>query len=170
MKKASLNLSVNAIVVFVLAFALLSVGLFFTNLIKDRIASGTLKAVNLNELKNPPTADIPITVPNVVNIKRGKQNSELEIGFYNRGNTVAASATLNISKCINSTKAVMPGNKIPLIASDIIDVDSTTGVGFPVILTERKLEQGTYICTLDVVNSDTGELYESKSFRLVVGS
>jgi len=169
--KASLNLSVNAIVVFVLAFALLSVGLFFTNLVRDRIAEGALAAIDLNELKNPPTADNPITIPSTVIIKRGKQKSDLEIGFYNTANTAAKNATLNISKCLDSTRTVQDSDKIPLIASNIQDVEGSDGTGFAVIITERKLDQGTYICTLDVIDFDNPTtVYDSKSFRLEVGS
>lgn len=176
--KASLSLSVNAIVVFVLAFALLSVGLFFTNLVKDRIAEGALRAVDLNELKNPPSSDNPITIPSQVDIKRGKERRDLQIGFYNKANVIAQQATLRISKCVDSDRNQVEPDSIPKLAAVSIDVDSNSGVGFPVILKEQKLDQGTYICTLEVYSETMTDsqtppnllVFESKSFILVVGS
>jgi hypothetical protein len=168
-KKGSLDLSVNSIIVFVLAFAMLGVGLYFTNMIKDRIAGGTIKVLDLNDLKNPPDASNTITVPNDVTIKRNKPLN-LDIGFYNKANTQAEMATIGIKGCLDDQQNNVTLN-VPTISSPSENVDSTSGKGFKVILTEKGLNQGTYICTMYVYKAgDKNTVYDTKQFFLTVAS
>lgn len=172
--KASLNLSVNAIVVFVLAFALLSAGLFFTNMIRETITERTFEAINVNELENPPTSDKPITIPGNVLIKKGKQRDDITVGFYNRDNTAKTGVTLTVGGCLDSTGAEPPciaaGTcSYPTLASGAEDVGSAEAIGFPIILTENDMPIGKYICKVQA-KDDTGTVLEKKSFILEVGS
>ena len=85
-KNASLNLSVNAIVVFVLAFSMLGVGLYVTNLIRENVGSGIISVVNIQDLKSPPSPEDPITISREVSLKKGKE-TKLDLGYYNKETT-----------------------------------------------------------------------------------
>src|SRR3989338_7088467 len=90
-KKGDLSLSVNAIVVFVLAFSMLGVGLFVVNLIKEKVSAGVERAGNLDDLKILPTSDNPLIVDEEIKVKN-KKLTKLDIGFYNNGDYEIASA------------------------------------------------------------------------------
>ena len=80
-RRAALNLSVNAIVVFVLAFAMLGVGVAFINLIREQImdAGGLIDA---EELQNPPSRDNPFTHPQRLSVSVS-DTIEFQVGVFN---------------------------------------------------------------------------------------
>lgn len=181
-KRGSLSLSVNAIVVFVLAFAMLGVGLYFTNMLRGSLGEGLTKAVSMDDLKTPPTTDRPLTFgSDEIDIKR-KDNIKMDVGFYNNGNDDATNAKVGISECISADEGLtMP--KPPRVSSTSQTVAPAEGVGFMVTIklpteSEYSYDPGTYICTLISYNSDGGNpsddsissdyIYESKQFFLNV--
>jgi len=97
-KRGSLSLSVNAIVVFILAFAMLGVGLFFINTIREKLVQGATGVFDINQLKNPPTSDRPIVISNEVAVKKSK-TVKLEIGFYNKLGSSSAGTHPVILEC-----------------------------------------------------------------------
>jgi hypothetical protein len=130
--------------------------------------TGTSGAIPLSKLTNPPDATNPITLQgDEISVKLGKK-LPLDIGFYNRANTAAEKATLRIVSCLNDegTEVV---EHLPGLASPTVTVPSSEGTGFKTILTEKKLGQGTFICTLEAFNKDVPTtVYERKQFYLTV--
>ncbi|RMF07350.1 hypothetical protein D6764_00030 [Candidatus Woesearchaeota archaeon] len=83
MRKGSLQLSVNAIVVLVLAITMLGMGLAFT---KGKFAE-LGERIEVPEPDYPATQDDPIVLPvNEIKLKSGKQGG-FSVNFYNEGNT-----------------------------------------------------------------------------------
>ncbi len=84
LKKSSLNLSVNAIVVFVLAFAMLGVGLFVTDLIRRSIEDPIEGAFDESDFQELPTASrqLTFTSPNI----KLSLNGQLKLGvaYYHK--------------------------------------------------------------------------------------
>ncbi|MBN1645978.1 hypothetical protein JW868_02975 [Candidatus Woesearchaeota archaeon] len=173
MKKGSLSLSVNAIVVFILAFAMLGVGIYFVNIIRDNIGSGALAVFDANELPNPPTADKPITMPTEITIKGGA-TEKYDIGFYNVGPDDATDATPVIKACYgdgNTTDEAQADR--PFIISSFATVPKYESKAFPIkIKTSDDLESNkTWVCTLEMQKSRTPSIvYESTSFFFNVGN
>jgi len=182
MKKAALNLSVEAIIIFVLAFAMLGVGIFVTDqlrLISDQGIKTSQEI--LSSIEESPTADKPI-----VGIKKAgveiPVNGQLEmsIGYYNRMRLTAESATIIIDECKSSSTGVTAsmGNdgEYPVnVVASTENVSPSTSVGFLVALNNNNLVGGeTYICKLKVVEESdettTGAAaeYESLTFFLNV--
>ena len=60
-KKGSLNLSMNAIVVLILAITMLGLGLTFMRGLFKQATERVTEAVSAQELVNPPTVDSPLT-------------------------------------------------------------------------------------------------------------
>jgi hypothetical protein len=169
-RKASLDLSVNSIITFVLAFAMLGVGLYFTNMIKDKIANGTIKVLDSNNLENPADPQNPVTIPREVTLRRGGKLT-LDIGFYNSGNSQADAATVKIDNCLREDNTPVPADQLPTLASPSEDVATSSDTGFRTILrdTQSHLDPMTYICVLQVYNfNDATEVYEKKQFFLTV--
>ena len=176
-KKAALNLSVEAIIVFVLAFAMLGVGIFVTDQLKN-IGTQVIQTSEdiLGRIEESPTADRPI-----VGIKKSgvslplNDPLELSIGFYNADKDSALEATLIVDDCKSSstgiTSSYADGGKYPVqvVASDE-DVAPSTKKGFLVVMNNNNLESGeTYICKLKVVkDGEVSTEYESITFFLNV--
>ncbi len=165
MTKASLSLSVNAIVVFVLAFALLAVGLGFTYLFQEKGEEGLGQLLTFEDLKQPASSTKPLTIDRDVNIQ-ARKTKDLEIGFYNRDNQ-QHSVRLYVRECVNEDGTTITAG-LPTIAAPSADVDANQGTGFRVIMKENGMPSGqTYICKL---TAEDGSVLESKQFYLNVQS
>lgn len=188
-KKADLSLSVNAIVVFVLAFSMLGVGLYVTNLIRENVGSGITSVVNIQDLKSPPSAEDPITISREVTLKKGKE-IKLDIGYYNKNTEEATDARLGISSCISpsgeelalETGGADKTTDYLLFVSPKATIGASEGKGYKVKIVDNSKETGTdlitgsYVCTMVAFNPDSTDVgsldnpYEEKQFFLNVVS
>ncbi len=167
-KRGDLSLSITAIVVIVIAFVVLGLGLSLTRTIFKGAEQKLPEAFAVTQLEAEPTSENPITVQQTVEIDRGKQKT-LNIGFYNSKNGKVDNAQFNINNCIDSEGR--PASPAPLVASPPQNVAASDSAGYSIIITERELPAGTYICSMQVCNGNScvGEgLYESKQFFLQV--
>ena len=82
-KKASLELSINSIVILILAITMLGLGLTFMRGLFKQISTKVSESVSANELTNPPTTDNPMTVaPSEITLRQG-ENSKVTLAFLN---------------------------------------------------------------------------------------
>ncbi len=174
----ALNLSVEAIIVFVLAFAMLGVGIFVTDQLREIGVSGVETSQDiLARIQESPTADKPI-----VGIKQSglnlppKELLQLSLGFYNSGKSTAENAIVLIDECkSSSTEAVSSYDsngeypvKVVGLATDVLP---STAIGFDLALTNNNLVSGeTYICRLKIVQEKSDPIveYETMTFFLNV--
>ena len=188
-KNASLNLSVNAIVVFVLAFSMLGVGLYVTNLIRTHVGEGIGSVVNIQDLKSPPSPEDPITVSREVTLKKGKE-IKLDIGYYNKNTDEASNARVGISNCIkpDGEELMLPeggtsNDALLIVSPSAKSVGASEGKGYKVKVVDNSkdigepLTTGSYVCTMMVfdpaLSSDWGSYddpYEEKQFFLNIVS
>jgi hypothetical protein len=177
-KKASLSLSITAIVVIVIAFVVLGLGLTLTRTIFKGAQDKLPEAFAVTQLESEPTSENTITIPKTVEVDREKSKT-MDIGFYNKGESTATGATFDIIKCLTKENRAVTEN-LPLIASPSEDVGKSDARGFSIIITEKGLDQGTYICTVGVKcgegatcpnwakDIDGKQVYDSKQFFLSV--
>ncbi len=172
-KKGDLSLSVNAIVVFVLAFSMLGVGLFVVNLIKDKVSTGIGVIDPSKDLKQPPSSENPLTLDDEINIKKDKLLTQ-NIGFYNKADTTINNVVVTITGCVDTdpkasssdvSEADLPSVHAPILSK----VESGNSAGLKISL-QTSLKTGTYICTLVIKGTDDSnvDLEESKQFFLKV--
>jgi hypothetical protein len=170
-KKGDLSLSVNAIVIFVLAFAMLGVGLFISNMVKDRAGSSIDSAFgSLGNLEQKPDATNTITLTNDISIKQGGKLT-LNAGFYNKEKDSVEGATMMISNCIDETNEKVSEDKLPTVSSSSGKIGPGEAKSFNLIINLKgtPFVPGTYTCTLDVFNIDEPtRVYDSKDFFLQV--
>jgi len=98
--KASLNLSVNAIIIFVLAFAMLAVGLFVTQELRNTAGAGLDKAEELIKgIEEEPTSDrVLVGVGSELDIPANKL-IPLGLKFYNKDRETMAETVVVIDSC-----------------------------------------------------------------------
>ncbi len=176
-KKAALNLSVEAIIIFVLAFAMLGVGIFVTEQLREIGTQGVATSQDiLASIEESPTAEKPI-----VGIKKSgislpaNDQLEIKIGFYNADRSTAEEATILIDECKSSSTGTISsyandGDYPVRVVSLSENVAPSTETGFLAVLNNNNLESGeTYICKLKVVKeSDPTVEYETLTFFLNV--
>ena len=176
-RKAALNLSVEAIIIFVLAFAMLGVGIFVTDQLRNIGTQGIETSEDiLASIEESPTADKPI-----VGIKKAgvslpaNDQLELSIGFYNADKDSATGATVIVDDCKSSSTGITSsyaetGAYPVIVVASSEDVPPSTETGFLVVMNNNDLESGeTYICKLKVVmESDATIEYETLTFFLNV--
>ncbi len=156
-KKGALSLSVNAIIVFVLAFAMLGVGLTVTNLLSEKVTGGIANLPTDELVIQQPSSTDPITLPQNIDLKRNGEE-KLQFGFYNKNPTTASLATVGIVECKYSTgtgTGALTAEEIPLILSTSQDVDASDAAGYLIAIQDQGLSAGTYVCTLVIYNGDT---------------
>lgn len=100
-RRGSLSLSVNAIVVFILAFAMLGVGLFFVNKVRGSIDIDPNSFLPSDQLKNPPSSDDPLTIDNEIKMK-AKEQKKVLVGFYAKETTYDKGIRFSILECTNA--------------------------------------------------------------------
>ena len=82
-KKGSLNLSVNAIVVLILAITMLGLGLGFMKGMFGKVSGKIDAAIDSADLKNPPSLDDPLTISTkTITINRGG-SGDVQVAYLN---------------------------------------------------------------------------------------
>lgn len=170
-RRAALNLSVEAIIIFVLAFAMLGVGLFITDLLREGASKGIQEALGtLEDLGEKPTAQKPIT--GITKEGLDLEYNELitiTLGYYNKDRQPAADATVIIDYCKSgSTGDVVQGESVetyPIRVETIpTTVEPSTAEAFSLSLQNNGLNSGDlYFCKLKIVtDGDHVNVYEQK--------
>lgn len=169
-KRASLNLSVDAIVIFVLAFSMMGVGLFITKLLRDKSTPLLDEAFDISLLEKMPTSQEPITVQNELTLKKGKQ-ATVPIGFYNKGISELPNVKPKLIVCVSDAGTEVTTG-LPIIHALPQKVEGSKAVAYKAILKEAEgvnLPAGKYICNLAMVETmatGTDLQHESKQIYL----
>ncbi len=141
-KKGSLELSINAIVILVLAITLLGLGLTFIRGLFGKATDKLGGFVDATDLDNPPTAENPISIPDTIEITAGSTR-ELKVGFYNK----ASSTKQNVEFTLNG--ACSPALTALKIVSPTITVKPSNAQGFKIIISVPSgTSADTYVCEI----------------------
>ena len=162
-KKGALELSVNSIVIMVIAFVVLGLILTFTRTIFKFGSEKTTGIFEATSLETQPDADNPLTLPDTITVK-GKGKKTMNVGFYNRNPYTAINAKFGIQDCqdergndietIAQESGKDPGEIIPTITSSWQTIEASAAKGYKIIINENGLPSGKlYICTVVVYNN-----------------
>lgn len=167
-RKGDLNLSINAIVVLILAITMLGLGLGFIRNVFGGAAGKVGAALEATSLKNPADSSNPVTIDDKITMKRTGEK-EIEVGFYNTAVDPQENVRLRITGCSASNGEIVPDDQLPVIAAPAAaTVEPSDGTGFKAIVSfpnESPLV-GTYICSLGVISdaSDPDPLRTTQFF------
>ena len=163
-KRGALELSVNSIVIMVIAFVVLGLILGFTRTIfkfGTEKTTGIFEATNLDSV---PDAQNPLTLPDTVTVK-SKDKKTLNVGYYNRNPYSVPNAKFGIYDCQDESGATMEdiANEVSLSVVDVMPritsawqtIEGSDSKGYKIILTAEDIVAGRlYICTVIVYNND----------------
>jgi hypothetical protein len=170
-KKADLNMSIQAIVVIVLAMTLLGLGIGF---IRNQFASLTETTGSVQEqikqqiLDDLRTGDKKLSFPATeIQLSRGK-STVIAIGVKNTGISTLVFG-INMT-CTSEGTATIPTtfyNKAP----DAFTLLASEAQVYPIKVTASSTDTGNYICSVKVIDNanPTGTPYAQKDFFIVVG-
>jgi len=89
MKKASLSLTLNTIVMVIMAVVVIVLALVFIRGVFDKMGVKVTEAIDAHELVNPPTTDTPLTLtPPEQDLRQGR-SGKITVAFLNTLNDVA---------------------------------------------------------------------------------
>ena len=163
-KKGALELSVNSIVIMVIAFVVLGLILTFTRTIFKFGTEKTTGIFEATSLETQPDAENPLTLPDTVTVK-AKGKKTMNVGYYNRNPYKAENAKFGIYTCQDESGLDMdmiadevgstPEEMIPTITSGWEAMEGSESKGYKIIITDNGLPSGKlYICTVVVYNND----------------
>lgn len=177
-KKAALNLSVEAIIIFVLAFAMLGVGIFVTDQLRSIGTAGIEKSqAILDAIGETPTAENPIVGITSEFSLPVKKQAKLNLGYYNGMAETATEVSVIIDACKSTgttkkTYSYANDGKYPVevtAVSEKADVGPGEAVGILAYAQNNGLVSGAYICNLEIVKeSAPATVYESMALYLNV--
>jgi hypothetical protein len=159
-RKGSLELSVNAIVVLVMAIAILGLGLAFIRGALGKAQTNVFRAIDNAQLENPATTEHPATVDRNILIK-GTNPSELKLGFYNTGSDKNIKPVVGNCQGVD-TSGVEVTTAMPTfsISSGQLDAPAGTAIGFQGLIKAEGVSAttgpvaGTYTCTIEFQDTD----------------
>ena len=156
-RKASLDLSVNSIVVMVIAFVVLGLILTFTRGIFS-FGQGQLSQIqNVVDLAEKPDSGNPI-VPRSMNLET-IAGQKISMGFYNTGSTSLNSVELEFKDCIGtkSDGGSFTGSSATIPVLSMIKtgaVGASKSVGITALINNKdKLPKGDYVCSVQTKGS-----------------
>ena len=176
-RKASLDLSVNSIVVMVIAFVVLGLILSFTRGIFSFGQGQLSQIVNVVDLTEKPTSENPIT-PRSFTLSPGQPGKQTPMGFYNTGSTQVTDLDINFDSCIGSPSDTSI-NAPPLSTTakpdlqmiKIKSVDPSKAAAFTALIsnpTAGGLPGGNYVCSL-ITDKSIGSAPLSVQVSITVG-
>ena len=149
-KRASLDLSVNSIVVMVIAFVVLGLILSFTRGIFSFGQGQLNQIVNVVDLAEKPTSENPI-VPRSMSLET-IAGQKVSMGFYNTGSTAVTGVELEFGKCIGTPEdgtVLGDGIKPSLSMISTGSVGASKSVGITALVDNKgKLPKGDFVCSI----------------------
>ena len=173
-KKADLSLSINAIVILILAMVLLGLAIPFINSLFKQASEKVSTAFTAADLTNPPNSDHPLTVDRQVTASPGDKK-QIQIGIYNDNPSPLDAVIPKLTSCINSA-----GTQINVAAGNSDGISLTTGpqpiaargIGpYNAVLSISSgtaITRDTYICTVGAYAGTATTPFVSAQFFITV--
>lgn len=162
-KKGSMEMSINSIVILVMAMALLGLGLVFIRGMMGGATAKLGKSIDTADLSEQPTSEKTVTIDPTVLLKKNV-NSRVKIGFYNKANSDYM-VKPSIYSCINSDGVSKTTQFTVQAISQVAEVGKA--IGFEAMF-KTTADQGTYACQVQIVNGTTS--LGSQQFFIEVSS
>ncbi|MEM4337012.1 MAG: hypothetical protein QXG86_03340 [Candidatus Woesearchaeota archaeon] len=175
-KKGGMELSINAIVILIIAMVVLGIGILFIRGLFAKSAEKLTTAISAQELKNPATPDQPIVADREVIISRTNPTKTIIISVFNAGTQTAQGVTINMSDCVTSGTTELNAEADYTLKTAPQDIPKNAYVGYQAIVRfneSANLAQGdTIVCKLTATprNSNVWDVYPSTTITFLVSS
>jgi hypothetical protein len=154
-RKGSLELSVNAIVILVMAIAVLGIGLAFVRGALTGAQEKVFTAIKNSELENPASADRPATADLSTKVKNDK-SAEIKLGFYNSGSSPVDVYPF-LGDCVKAGTA-QSVTSVFTISTGFQKVDPGVAIGFRGYVNDGATASSgeNWVCTLEFRDTQGG--------------
>jgi len=106
MKKGGMELSINAIVILIIAMVVLGIGILFIRGMFAKAQTTTFKALSAQDTTNPASADRPLVTDKEITLSLTDPTTTLAISVYNTGTSAikspAVNLTINMTNCTDN--------------------------------------------------------------------
>ena len=179
-KKAGMELSINAIVILIIAMVVLGIGILFIRGLFAKSAEKLTTAISTQEIKNPATPETPVVADREILISKTNPTKTIVVSVYNTDRISAPNVTIGMSDCVSGESIIDGGVTVPyyLFRTAPQDIQGNTYVGYQGIVSFNtsqsglNLKQGdTIVCKLEAKrNRGTGTSLGSTTVSLSVTS
>ncbi|MBW3022492.1 hypothetical protein KY308_00105 [Candidatus Woesearchaeota archaeon] len=161
-KKGGMELSINAIVILIIAMVVLGIAILFIRGLFAKSGEKLTTAISSQELKNPATPDTPLVADREVLISRSNPTKTIVLSVFNSATQQAKEVQVGMSDCVSSEGELGSANySLRTVKQDIAQ---NTYVGYQAIVSfdPTLLTQGdTIVCRL-VANTTTANIWDTK--------
>jgi len=127
-RKGGMELSINAIVILIIAMVVLGIGILFIRGMFAKAQTTTFKALSSQETTNPASADRPLVADREVILSTTNPSATVSVSVYNTNPATVEGITIALSSCTDSLGGTV--NIAP--ASDAkIGFTKVSGVSIP---------------------------------------
>ena len=102
-RKGGMELSINAIVVLIIAMVVLGIGILFIRGMFSKAQITTYKALTAQETTNPASADRPLVADKEVTISPSSPTATVAVSAYNLASATASDLNILLGPCISSS-------------------------------------------------------------------
>lgn len=153
-KRGALELSMNAIVIIVVAFVTLAAILGIGKVIFGKTTDIVPGVIDSSVLDTQPTANNPIVIPRELIITSG-QTKLINIGLYNSGTGSVSDVKISVESCVNSSGIeINSATPAPSISAPTVDISSGNSVAISAIASAPGVDKGVYSCNFKAISSD----------------
>ena len=149
-KRGALNLSINAIVVLIIAIVFLGLALTFTRNLLNQSSDKLITGIDNVDISTPADADRPITVDGRLEVKKNGKKL-IKVSFYNSGNEKIM-AQPRFTMCVDDDGKSI--TDLPSLGAISINVTANSEERFQATLKAGKLNTGSYICNLNIADAN----------------
>jgi len=175
-KKGGMELSINAIVILIIAMVVLGIGILFIRGLFSKSAEKLTTAISSQEIANPATPDQPIAADREVLISRTNPTKTIKLSVFNVGNDIAKGIIVNMSNCVSSGASLSIADYS--LRTSEQNIPKNSYVGYQAIVKfnpSANISQGdTIVCKIfaDTTDSGTAQFWTdpSTTITFTIGS
>ena len=108
-KKGGMELSINAIVILIIAMVVLGIGILFIRGLFAKSAEQLTTAISGQQIANPATADTPLVADREVLLSKSNPTKTVVLSVFNTGTSPAINVAVSMSNCVSGTSVIDNG-------------------------------------------------------------
>ncbi len=178
-KRGGMQLSINAIVILIIAMVVLGIGILFIRGLFGKSAERLTTAISAQDIQNPATPDRPLVADKEVLLPKSNPTKTATMSVYNVAQNAVEDVTVNMSDCVAGQSTVESNAGIPYYSLKTApqDIPSNAYVGYQAVAVfddegddnpGLQLSQGdTIVCKLEAQEGSSSEWTTNPSTTIV---
>lgn len=161
-KKGGMQLSINAIVILIIAMVVLGIGILFIRGMFGKSSERLTTAISSQDIQNPATPDKPLVADKEVLLPKSNPTKTITMSVYNIAKDEAVDVTVNMSNCVAGQSTINSSTEeYWTLKTAPQDIASNSYVGYQAVAVFEgsglELVQGdTIVCKLEASGTKSG--------------